>query len=654
MIDISSLAEKMIEQNKNSNNNQSKPQQKHTLNKNNFKFLYVIGKGGFGRVWKIQSKKTNIKYALKEMSKLKIIDKKSEKSINSEREFLSKLNHSFIVNMHYAFQDRDNLYLVMDLLNGGDLRFHISRYRKFSEEQTRFFYANIIYAIDYIHSNNVIHRDIKPENLVLDDKGYVRITDFGIAKENMPDNSSETSGTPGYMAPEVMKGRNHSFPVDFFAIGVIGYEFMIGTRPYVGKNRKEIKEQMLSKAVVINEDNIASGWSQESADFINKLLERKESKRLGCKEGAKELMRHHWLKYYPWDELKSKTLLAPFIPDPKDNFDKNYCESIDKISEETKIRYEEIYCSAHYKKIFVNFYFDTDEMKKIRKEKEEKEKEKEKEKNKAIKEENSINSNMNKTSSIDSNLNKNKYDKFNNVKYIQQKNNINNSDGFNYNNNYMSKENPIINKIKNQVDNINYQQINNSTNLNNLNNSIKSTNNMTNINNNSIKNIRVNKINNTNLNNISQKKSLAYKKPLSHSNSTKEIYSNNNIERYLKLKQSQLASQKKINKNQNIYRQKKNNNNNNNKFNRKNGTNININNYYTNNIFSAIYNNFIPHQNFEKKNEDNKYKKLGQRAMSVFYQKRPISKSNMEKNKNKIDNFDNNLSNKLSGYKNNK
>ncbi len=371
MIDISSLAEKMIEQNKNSqsgnNNSQIKQIQKHTLNKNNFKFLYVIGKGGFGRVWKIQSKKTNIKYALKEMSKLKIIDKKSEKSINSEREFLSKLNHSFIVNMHYAFQDRDNLYLVMDLLNGGDLRYHISRYRKFSEEQTRFFIANIIYAIEYIHSNNVIHRDIKPENLVLDDKGYVRITDFGIAKENMPDNSSETSGTPGYMAPEVMKGRNHSFPVDFFAIGVIGYEFMLGTRPYVGKNRKEIKEQMLSKAVVINEDNIATGWSQESANFINKLLERKENKRLGYKEGAKELMEHHWLKYYPWDELKSKTLLAPFIPDPKDNFDKNYCESIDKISEETKIRYEEIYCSAHYKKIFVNFYFDTDEMKKIRK-----------------------------------------------------------------------------------------------------------------------------------------------------------------------------------------------------------------------------------------------------------------------------------------------
>ena len=650
MIDISSLAEKMIEKNKNMNNqDQIKSQQKSSLNKNNFKFLYVIGKGGFGRVWKIQSKKTKIKYALKEMSKLKIIDKKSEKSINSEREFLSKLNHPFIVNMHYAFQDRDNLYLVMDLLNGGDLRYHISRYRKFSEEQTRFFIANIIYAIEYIHSNNVIHRDIKPENLVLDENGYVRITDFGIAKENMPDNSSETSGTPGYMAPEVMKGRNHSFPVDFFAIGVIGYEFMIGSRPYCGKNRKEIKEQMLSKAVIINEDILPSGWSKESADFINKLLERKDNKRLGYKEGAKELMKHHWLKYYPWDELKNKSLLAPFIPDPNDNFDKNYCESIDKISEETKSRYEEIYSSAHFKKIFVDFYFDTDEMRKIKKEKEQKDKLMKEEKDKKEQEKN-----LYKNSSLELD-NKNKNDK---------------------NNNYINNEKNLSNKIENNnIDNINHQQINNSSNINNnksntiknirvnrINNFVPNDNNI-NISNNRLGNNKIYSLNNntkkelesnTNKTNVIQKKDLAYKKPLSHSNSTKEIYSNNNIERYLKLKQGQLTSQKKANKNQNIYRQKKNFGNNmngdNNKFNKvpssKNGANININNYYTNNIFSAIYNSFMPRQNYEKKIEDKKYKKIGQRASSVFYQKRPISKSKLERNKNKIDK-ENNLSNKL-------
>ena len=117
MINIANLAEKLIEQNRNPS---SKNKDSH-ITRNNFKFLCVIGKGGFGRVWKIQSKKTKQVFALKEMSKLKIIDKKSEKSINTEREFLSKLNHPFIVNMHYAFQDKDNLYLVMDMLSGGDL-----------------------------------------------------------------------------------------------------------------------------------------------------------------------------------------------------------------------------------------------------------------------------------------------------------------------------------------------------------------------------------------------------------------------------------------------------------------------------------------------------------------------------------------------------
>ena len=341
--------------------------QSTTLSKNLFKFMYVIGKGGFGKVWKVQYKKTKETFALKEMSKLKIIDKKSEKSINSEREFLSFLQHPFIVNMHYAFQDNNNLYLVMDMLSGGDLRYHISRYRRFSEEQTRFFIACMVYTLEYIHGNNVIHRDIKPENLVLDDKGYVRITDFGIAKENKPDNSSETSGTPGYMSPEVMRGKNHSFPVDYFAIGVIGYEFMLGKRPYYGKNRKEIKEQMLSTQASIKKDDLRQGWSPESADFINKLLLRKVESRLGSKGGAKEMKEHPWLKYNPWKELENKTLPAPFIPEKRDNFDKRYCESVDKISEETKIRYEEIICGESFKKSFVNFYYNKDEVKKIEK-----------------------------------------------------------------------------------------------------------------------------------------------------------------------------------------------------------------------------------------------------------------------------------------------
>ena len=130
--------------------------------------------------------------------------------------------------MQYAFQDRDNLYLVMDLLNGGDLRYHIARHRRFSEEQTKFFITCILVSLDYIHSKSIVHRDIKPENLVFDDKGYLRVTDFGIARIWNPDTSKETSGTPGYMAPEVMCRQNHGVAVDYFAVGVIAYECMMG------------------------------------------------------------------------------------------------------------------------------------------------------------------------------------------------------------------------------------------------------------------------------------------------------------------------------------------------------------------------------------------------------------------------------------------
>lgn len=215
------------------------------------------------------------------MSKAKIIDRKSERSILYERELLSKLKNQFIVNMIYAFQDYDNLYLVMDLLTGGDLRYHISRYKRFSEDQTsnilliilEFLTACLIQGLEYIHSNKVIHRDIKPENLVLDDKGYLRITDFGVAKMlTNKDNSSETSGTPGYMSPEVMCAQNHSCPVDLYAVGVIGYEFMNGVRPYVGKSRKEIKELILAKQVQIQFNNIPDGWSEASVDFINRVI----------------------------------------------------------------------------------------------------------------------------------------------------------------------------------------------------------------------------------------------------------------------------------------------------------------------------------------------------------------------------------------------
>ena len=294
---------------------------------------------------------------MKEMSKAKIIDKRSEKSVKSERTLLQKMNHPFIINMHYSFQDKDNLYLVMDLLTGGDLRYHICKNRKFTENQSKFFIACILLSLEFIHSNKIIHRDIKPENLVLDSNGYVHLTDFGIAKIDNYNNCKETSGTPGYMSPEVMCGQNHNIAVDYFAVGVMTYEFMKGFRPYLGRNRKEIKEKILMKQVKINFNNeFCENWSFAAVDFINKLLIRKPNLRLGF-NGPKEVKEHFWFKDFNWKQLYLKEIKSDFIPKNQDNFDYKYCNGVEKCGIKTKERYAEIILKDNYKFIFDDYFY---------------------------------------------------------------------------------------------------------------------------------------------------------------------------------------------------------------------------------------------------------------------------------------------------------
>ena len=325
---------------------------------NNKSFIYesIIGRGGFGKVWKVTYKKNCKQYAMKEMSKTKIIDKHSVNSVKSERDLLSKMNHPFIINMHFAFQDNTNIYLVMDLLTGGDLRYHLCFCRRFTEEQTKFFIACIILGLEYCHTNNIIHRDIKPENLVLDSKGYVKITDFGIAKFQTTNNHKETSGTPGYMAPEVMCAQDHTCAVDYFALGVIGYEFMKGVRPYVGKTRKEIKEKVMACQVQIKRNEIPKNWSYESVDFINQTLSRKPVQRLGYR-GASEVKEHEWFNGFNWKDFYNRRITSPFIPRSEDNFDYKYCNRHEKIDVQTKEKYIAIMASDSYKNMFDDYYY---------------------------------------------------------------------------------------------------------------------------------------------------------------------------------------------------------------------------------------------------------------------------------------------------------
>ena len=288
------------------------------------------------------------------MSKAKIISKRSEDNIMGEKNILSKINHPFIVNMHFSFQDSENLYLIIDYLSGGDLRYHLSHRKSnlFNEHQTKFFLCNIIIALEYIHGRKIIHRDVKPENLLLDDNGYLRLTDFGIAVHNKKENSKESNGTAGYVAPEVLLQQGYSYCSDFFALGVIGYEFMQGTRPYYTANKKEIKDLILVYQPKIKTNEMKKGWSENSRDFINKLLQRRPIKRLGY-TGIKELKNHLWLKDLDWDSLKKKKIRAPYIPKVgKEYFDKKYCQE-----EKTNDKYKNLININDYQNVFENYTY---------------------------------------------------------------------------------------------------------------------------------------------------------------------------------------------------------------------------------------------------------------------------------------------------------
>ena len=331
---------------------------------NAFHLEYPIGRGGFGKVWKVRCKLNNKYYAIKIMSKLKIIKKNSVKNINNEKKFLSILNNSFLVNMICSFQDNENLYLVMDLLLGGDMRYHINKRavynKKNDESQLKFIAGCVLVGLNYIHEKQIIHKDIKPENLVYDSRGYIHITDFGISKIYHPDNGKENSGTPGYMAPEVLFNKDHNFSVDYFSLGVILYELLMGRRPYHGHSKKELRKDIVSRQARIKEDNIPDGFIKSNtfllcADFINKLLERKKEKRLGYLN-FKEIKDHPWLIDFNWEDLINKKMKPYFIPPISDsNYDKKYCNEPEKIGDETQKEYESIKNKYDYNKLFLNY-----------------------------------------------------------------------------------------------------------------------------------------------------------------------------------------------------------------------------------------------------------------------------------------------------------
>ncbi|KAH7884626.1 kinase-like domain-containing protein [Phlebopus sp. FC_14] len=284
----------------------------------------AVGKGAFGKVRVVEHKKTKKLYALKYMDKSKCIKQKAVANIIQERRLLEEIDHPFIVNLRYAFQDDENCFFVLDLMLGGDLRFHLGQ-KDLSEDVIRFWAVELISALVYLHKRRIIHRDLKPDNILLDAQGHAHITDFNVAI-HYSERRLHTSlaGSMAYMAPEIVGRKGYTWCVDWWSLGITLYELLFNQRPFEGRTSEKMTRSILNDPLRFP-DNANQKCGENGIQFLQALIERTINRRLGCKPGGlgfEDIKNHPWLSNVDWDNLGSKETRPPFVPDGKKaNFD---------------------------------------------------------------------------------------------------------------------------------------------------------------------------------------------------------------------------------------------------------------------------------------------------------------------------------------------
>lgn len=250
-------------------------------------------------------------FAMKILRKSHLVKRRQIERTRTERKVLSVVNHPFIMKLHYAFQSPDKLYLVLDYCPGGELFFHLSRFRRFPERVARFYAAELLLALGHLHKRGIIYRDLKPENVLLDADGHVKLGDFGLAKAGIKhacEGASSMCGTPEYMAPEVLAQQGHGFCVDYWGLGMLVYEMMTGLPPWYTTDRAKLFRRLRSAPL-----DIPSYFSQASANCVSALLERNPRRRLGV-TGIRAAMEHDFFRSISWRALYGRRVEAPIRP----------------------------------------------------------------------------------------------------------------------------------------------------------------------------------------------------------------------------------------------------------------------------------------------------------------------------------------------------
>eukprot|EP00003_Mantamonas_plastica_P006269 TRINITY_DN1509_c0_g1_i3.p1 TRINITY_DN1509_c0_g1~~TRINITY_DN1509_c0_g1_i3.p1 ORF type:complete len:552 (+),score=169.57 TRINITY_DN1509_c0_g1_i3:239-1657(+) len=290
------------------------------VNIEDFDLLNVLGRGSFGKVM-LARKKDNAKlYAIKVLNKADVVESEILIHTQAEKHILQTLQSPFLVGLEYSFQTEDKLYMVLDYISGGDLFFHLQN-EKFDDDRSKFYAAEIILALKYLHEHGIVYRDLKPENILLRSNGHLCLTDFGLCKEGMEDGQRTNTfcGSLEYMAPEVLEYNDYSYSVDWWGLGIVLYMMLTGRHPFYHSNQEEMCKRILTSELRFPSSVYVS---KEAKDILLGLLHKDPSKRLGCTlENAQDLMEHEFFEGIDWDQLSDLKIDPPFIPNISDEED---------------------------------------------------------------------------------------------------------------------------------------------------------------------------------------------------------------------------------------------------------------------------------------------------------------------------------------------
>lgn len=278
-----------------------------------FEHLKVLGEGAYGKVLLVKHKSSGRLFAQKQLKKASmVVEKKKIESAKNERSILESVRHPYIVRLFYALQDYQKLYLILEYAQGGELFHHLAMERMLSEDVASFYIAEMALALHHLHVNvGVVYRDLKPENCLLDAEGHLVLTDFGLSKVATDDGCKTFLGTPEYMAPEVLEGKEYDYAVDWWSLGAVCYDLLTGNPPFCGNNYQKIIEKIKKTKL-----NLPYYLSPDAKDFLTRLLRKEPKKRLVGHKSFDAFKKHRFFRKIDWKKLESRdpSIVPPIVP----------------------------------------------------------------------------------------------------------------------------------------------------------------------------------------------------------------------------------------------------------------------------------------------------------------------------------------------------